>query len=78
MALRKLKNPTTVISYRIQVKGSRFFLINSVDYEEKILGQLQNDLNYKPLHSDPTAKHVSVVEKWCSKWLQKDEISPIG
>ena len=31
---------------------------------------------YKPLHSDPTVKHVSVVEKWCSKWLQKGEIFP--
>lgn len=73
-ALKKLKNSTTVI--RIQDKGSRFVLINSVDYEEKVLGQLQNDLHHKPLHSDPTAKHVFLVEKWCSKWLQKGKISP--
>ena len=74
LALKNLRNPTTVI--RMQDKGSRFVLLNSVDYEEKVLGQLQNDLHYKPLHSDPTAKHVYLVEKWCSKCLQKGEISP--
>ena len=73
-ALRKLKNPATVI--RIQDKGSRFVVINSFDYKEKMLGQLNNELHYKPLQSDPTSKHISVVEKWCLKWLQKGEISP--
>ena len=71
-----IKNLRIQLVIRIQDKGSRFVLLNSVDYEEKVLGQLQNDLHYKPLHSDPTTKHVYLVEKWCSKWLQKGEISP--
>ena len=40
-----------------------------------MLGQLNIELHYKPVQSDPTSKHVSLVEKWCSKWLQKGQIS---
>ena len=44
IALRKLKNSTTVI--RIQDKGSRFVLLSSADYEEKMFGHLNNELHY--------------------------------
>ena len=74
IALRKLKNSTTVI--RIQDKGSRFLLLSSADYEKKMFGHLNNELHYNRLQLDPTPKHISVVERWCSKWLQKGEISP--
>ena len=73
-ALRTLKNSDVTI--RIQDKGSRFVLINPTDYEGKMLGQLNNPLHYEALQSDPTAKHLRLVEQWCSKWLQKSEISP--
>ena len=73
-ALRKLKNSTTVV--RIQDKGSRFVLLSSADYEEKMFSQLNNEVHYNQLQLDPTPKHISVVERWCSKWLQKGEISP--
>ena len=71
---RKLTNSTTVI--RIQDKGSRFVLLSSADYEEKMFGHLNNELHYNRLQLGPTPKHISVVERWCSKWLQKGEISP--
>ena len=74
IALKKLKNSNTVI--RIQDKGSRFVLVNSSDYEDKMLAQLNNQLHYKPLQSDPTPKHIGSVEKWCSKWLRNGDISP--
>ena len=41
-----------------------------------MFGQLNNQLPYKPLQSDPTPKHLALVESWCSKWLGKGEISP--
>ena len=73
-ALKELKNSDVTI--RIQDKGSRFALINSNEYNDKMLGQLNNPLHYKVLNSDPTTKHLGVVEQWCSKWLQRSEISP--
>ena len=78
IAIRKLKNSTTVI--RIQDKGSRFVLLSSPDYEEKMFSHLNNELHYNQLQSDPAPKHISVGERWCSKWLQRwlqrGEISP--
>ena len=50
--------------------------MNSVDYKEQMLGELNNELHNNPLQSDPTSKHISVVEKWCLKWLQKGKNSP--
>ena len=41
-----------------------------------MLGQLNNPLHYKVLESDPTTEHLGLVEQWCSKWLQRREISP--
>ena len=73
IALRKLKNLPTVI--RIQDKGSRFVLLSSPGYEGKMFSHLNNELHYNQLESDPTPKHISVVERWCSKWLQRGEIS---
>ena len=60
-ALRELKKSDKVI--RIQDKGSRFVVLNPEDYENKMLGQLNNELHYKPVQSDPTSKHISLVEK---------------
>ena len=73
-ALRELKNSDVTI--RIQDKGSCFALINSNEYNNKMLGQLNNPLHYKVLESDPTTEHLGLVEQWCSKWLQRREISP--
>ena len=41
-----------------------------------MFGQLNNLLHYKSLQSDPTSKHLALVESWCSKWHGKGEISP--
>ena len=46
-ALKELKNSKVVI--RIQDKGSRFVLIDDKEYEEKMFGQLNNQLHYKLL-----------------------------
>ena len=51
-------------------------LFNSNEYNNKMLGQLNNPLHYKVLESDPTTEHLGLVEQWCSKWLQRREISP--
>ena len=64
------------IVIRIQDKGSRFVLIYVKEYEEKMFGQLDNQLHYKSLQSDPTSKHLALADSWCSKWLGKGEISP--
>ena len=54
-ALKELKNSNVVI--RIQDKGSRFVLIDEKDYEEKMFGQLNNQLYYKSLQSDLSIWH---------------------
>ena len=73
-ALRELKNSDVTI--RIQDKSSRFALISSNEYNNKMLDQLNNPLHYKFLESDPTTEHLGLVEQWCSKWLQRREIAP--
>ena len=60
VALKQLRNSDVVI--RIQDKGSRFVLIEKGEYEDKMFGQLQNQLHYKPLQEDPTTRHLTVVE----------------
>ena len=40
-----------------------------------MFGQLQNQLHYKPLQEDLTSRHLTVVESWSDKWVQKGEIS---
>ena len=73
VALKQLRNSDVVV--RIQDKGSRFVLIEKGEYEDKMFGQLQNQLHYKPLQEDPTIRHLTVVESWCDKWVRKGEIS---
>ena len=73
-ALKELKNDSDVVIC-IQDKGSRFVLIDAKENEEKMFGQLNNQLHYKSLQSDPTSKHLAQVDSWCSKWLGKGEIS---
>ena len=65
VALKELNNSNAVI--RIQDKGSRFVLIDEKEYEEKMFGQFNNRLHYKSLQSEPTSKHLALVESWCSK-----------
>ena len=73
VALKQFRNSDVVI--RIQDKGSRFVLIDKGEYEDKMSGQLQNQLHYKSLQEDPTNRHLAVVESWCNKWVRKGEIS---
>ena len=54
-ALKEPRNFNVVI--RIQDKGSRFVLIDEKDYEEKMFGQLNNQLYYKSLQSDLSIWH---------------------
>ena len=44
LALRNLKSSDKVI--RIQDKGSRFVILNQEEYQDKMLGQLNNNLHY--------------------------------
>jgi len=73
VALKQFRNSDIVI--RIQDKGSRFVLIDKGEYEDKMFGQLHNQLHYKSLQEDPTYRHLAVVESWCNKWVRKGEIS---
>jgi len=42
-----------------------------------MFGQLNNQLHiYKFLQLDPSSEHWASVDRWCSKWLGKGEISP--
>lgn len=73
VALNQLRNSDVVIW--IQDKGSHFVVIEKGECEDKMLGQLQNQLHNKPLQEDPTIRHLAVVKSWCDKWVRKGEIS---
>ena len=73
LALRSLKSSENVI--RIQDKGSRFVVLSQQEYQNKILGQLNNDLHYDSIDSDPTLDHFEVVKEWSRKWFSERQIS---
>ena len=72
-ALGKLKSSDNV--FRIQDKGSRFVIISQNEYQEKMLGQLNNDLHYYKLNHDPTIEHFEKVKNWGQKWFSQGQIS---
>ena len=76
LALRSLKSSENIL--RIQDKGSRFFVLSQQEYQNKILRQLDNDLHYDGLHSDPTLNHFEVVKEWSRKWFSEGQISLRG
>ena len=73
LALRSLKSSEKVI--RIQDKGSRFVVLSQQEYQNKMLGQLNNDLHYDSVDSDPTLDHFEVVKEWSRKWFSEGQIS---
>ena len=60
---------------RIQDKGSKFVVLGTEEYENKIRNQLNNSLHYRQLTSDPSLKNLQVITEWCNKWLEKGEIN---
>ena len=72
-ALGKLKFSNNV--FRIQDKGSRFVIISQNEYQDKMLGQLSNDLHYNKLNYDPTIEHFEKVKNWGRKWFSEGQIS---
>ena len=73
LALRSLKSSENVI--RIQDKGSRFVVLSQQEYQNKILGQLNNDLHYDTIDSDPTLDHFEVVKEWSRKWFSEGRLA---
>ena len=57
---------------------SRFFVLSQQEYQNKILRQLDNDLHYDGLHSDPTLNHFEVVKEWSRKRFSEGQISLRG
>ena len=57
LALRSLKSSKILLEFKIKVLR----LLSSVN---KILRQLNNDLHYDSLDSDPTLDHFEVVKEW--------------
>ena len=55
--------------------GSRFVIISQNEYQEKMLGQLNNDLHYYKLNHDPTIEHFGKVKNWGQKWFSQGQIS---
>ena len=72
-ALGKLKSSDDV--FRIQDKGSRFVIISQNEYQDKMLGQLNNDLHYNKPNHDPTIEHFEKVKNWGRKWFSEGQIS---
>jgi hypothetical protein len=51
-------------------------MIETGEYKEKMLNQLNNSLHYDTTLVDPTSNHMFKVKKWCEKWLREGHISP--
>ena len=73
LALRSLKSCVNVI--RIQDKSSRFVVLRQQEYQNKMIGQLNNDLHYDGLDCDPTLDHFEVVKEWSRKWFSEGQIT---
>ena len=54
---------------------SRFVVLSQQEYQNKILEQLNNDLYYDSLNSDPTLDHFEVAKEWSRKWFSEGQIS---
>ena len=66
LAVRSLKSSENIL------------IIQDKEYQNKILRQLDNDLHYDGLHSDPTLNHFEVVKEWSRKWFSEGQISLRG
>ena len=55
---------------RVQDKGSRFFILDNNDYEEKIQTQI-NRSSLKQLGEDPSKKFDIQIDNWVLKWHNK-------
>ena len=73
LALRSLKSSKILLEFKIKVLGS-FSSVNK-SIKIRILRQLNNDLHYDSLDSDPTLDHFEVVKEWSCKWFSKEQIS---
>ncbi|XP_068704795.1 uncharacterized protein [Montipora foliosa] len=73
-ALVTLKQADNV-AIQIQDKGSKFVVIDKIDYDSKMKEQLENPLHYHKLEHDPSADYVEVIKQWSKKWLEKGQIN---
>ena len=73
-ALRYLRSNKD-ISIRIQDKGSRFVILNSTDYVDKMDRYLKNNANFSKLDFDITETIMTKVDNWAKEWFLKGEIN---
>ena len=73
-ALKSLKNSEEHI-IRIQDKGSKFVILDKLEYDSKMHQQLRNPLHYKELEYNPSSDHVALISEWKNKWLAKNQIT---
>ena len=55
---------------RVQHKGSRFVILNTDNYIEKVGNQI-NRSSFERLNTDPSAKFKQRVNNWLDKWSDK-------
>ena len=72
--IRDLVNNEDIV-IRIQDKGSRFVLLNSTDYVDKMEDYLNDNPSFCTLYEDPTDTFLQRVSAWSQKWLSKGEIN---
>ena len=63
------------IVIRNQDKGSRFVLLNSMDYVDKMEDYLNDNPSLCTLYEDPTDTFLQRVSAWSQNWLSKGEIN---
>ena len=72
--MRDLVNNKDIV-IRIQDKGSRFVLLNSTDYVDKMEDYVNDNPSFCTLYDDPTDTFLQRVSTWSQKWLSKGEIN---
>ena len=73
-AMRDLVNNKDIVIC-IQDKGTRFVLLNSTDYVDKMKDYLNDNPRFCTLHEDPTKSFLQRVSAWSQKWLSEGEIN---
>ena len=63
------------LAVRIQDKGSRFVVVNTNKYNEKMDKYFSDNLSFTCLDSDLAKNIISKVSNWAEKWLEVGEIN---
>ena len=73
IALKEIRNWDEQ-TIRIQDKGSRFLLLDNLDYEEKVQHQISRS-SFEKISENPNKIYEKIVNAWIEKWYNNKNIT---